>query len=80
MYIGAITTAGFGAAYIVLSPHYATPAYRWARTSVFLALGLTAIFPVTHALWLYGFTRLQNEMGLLWLIASGMLYVTGAVT
>ncbi|KAG8721112.1 hypothetical protein FRC08_015606 [Ceratobasidium sp. 394] len=78
-YIGAITTAGFGSAYIVLSPHYATPAYRWARTSVFLALGLTAIVPVTHALWLYGFARLQNEMGLLWLIASGMLYVVGAL-
>jgi adiponectin receptor len=68
-----------GAAYIVLSPHYATPAYRWARTTVFLALGLTAIVPVAHGLWLYGFARLQNEMGVLWLAASGALYVVGAL-
>ncbi|QRV99917.1 adiponectin receptor [Ceratobasidium sp. AG-Ba] len=79
-YIGAITVAGFGAAYIVLSPHYSTPSYRWARTIVFLALGLTAIVPVTHALWLYGFARLRNEMGLAWLLLSGMLYVVGALT
>ncbi|KAF8609920.1 HlyIII-domain-containing protein [Ceratobasidium sp. AG-I] len=79
LYIGSITVAGLGAAYVVLSPHYATPAYRWARTSVFLTLGLTAIVPVIHGLWLYGFLRLRNEMGLLWLVASGASYVVGAL-
>ncbi|CAE7174753.1 unnamed protein product, partial [Rhizoctonia solani] len=78
-YLVSITVAGIGAAYIVLSPGYSTPTYRWARTTVFLALGLTAIVPVLHGLWLYGFVRLRQEMGLLWLLASGALYVVGAL-
>ncbi|CEL51619.1 ADIPOR-like receptor SPBC12C2,09c OS=Schizosaccharomyces pombe (strain 972 / ATCC 24843) GN=SPBC12C2.09c PE=3 SV=1 [Rhizoctonia solani AG-1 IB] len=78
-YLFSITVAGIGAAYVVLSPGYSTPAYRWARTTVFLALGLTAIVPVLHGLRLYGFSRLRQEMGLLWLLGSGVLYVTGAL-
>ncbi|KAJ1309564.1 hypothetical protein OPQ81_006337 [Rhizoctonia solani] len=78
-YLVSITVAGVGAAYIVLSPGYSTPAYRWARTTVFLALGLTAIVPVLHGLWLHGFIRLRHEMGLFWLLASGGLYVVGAL-
>jgi len=78
-YTIAITIAGGFAMYVVLEPMYATPAYRWARTSVFLALGLCSIVPVTHAIWASGYHMSRHEMGLDWLLASGALYVAGAL-
>ncbi|KZO95886.1 HlyIII-domain-containing protein [Calocera viscosa TUFC12733] len=78
-YIISITLAGGFAMYVVLAPKYAQSHYRWARTSVFLALGLCAIVPVTHAMWAYGYYRIKHEMGLDWLLASGALYVMGAL-
>lgn len=74
-----ITLAGLVAAYVVLSPHYATPAYRWARTSVFAALGVGAFVPLTHAYLLYGFARMRDEMGILWILLCGGLYASGAL-
>ena len=68
------------AAYIVLSPTYSTPAYRWARTSVFITLGLGAIVPVAHGLFVSGLALLIDEIGLAWLALSGALYIAGAVT
>jgi len=53
--------------------------YRWARTVVFIALGFGGIIPVTHGLFTAGFKRLSDEMGLVWVLLSGFLYVTGAV-
>ncbi|KZT58994.1 HlyIII-domain-containing protein [Calocera cornea HHB12733] len=67
------------AMYIVLTPKYAQATWRWARTSVFLALGLCAVVPVTHAMYAYGYYRIKHEMGLDWLLASGALYVMGAL-
>jgi adiponectin receptor len=46
---------------------------------VFISLGLSAVFPVTHALLAYGFERSSQEMGLGWLLASGALYILGAL-
>lgn len=40
--------------YTVMSRKYSTPAYRPIRTSVFLALGLSAIVPVAHIWAMYG--------------------------
>lgn len=64
----------------MLSPTYSTPAYRWARTTVFIALGAGGVVPVIHGLFDRGFTILIDEFGLLWLALSGMLYIAGAVT
>jgi len=79
MYLATILVAGLGAAYVVLTPYYNTPAYRWARTAVFLGLGFTAVFPVTHAVHLHGWRVLHQEMGLGWLVLSGALYTNGAI-
>lgn len=65
--------------YIVLSPSYATPAYRPHRTAVFLVLGLSAIVPVAHVVSMYGYHTISHTMGLNYLILSGLLYVVGAL-
>lgn len=79
IYLTIISLAGCGAAYIVLSPTYSRPSHRGARTSVFLALGLCAVVPVTHALYSHGYRKICLDLGFNWLITSGALYVTGAL-
>lgn len=68
-----------GAAYIVLNPEYAKPTHRGARTKVFIGLGLSAVLPVSHCFVTHGFNKLFAEMGFGWLIASGGLYISGAL-
>ncbi|CDZ98413.1 Predicted membrane proteins, contain hemolysin III domain [Phaffia rhodozyma] len=79
VYISLITVLGSLAVYTVLNPTFTTGAYRWARTMVFLSLGLSAILPVSHNLYAYGLERAQREMGLKYLLGSGALYVVGAL-
>ncbi|KAK7462854.1 hypothetical protein VKT23_007430 [Stygiomarasmius scandens] len=79
MYIFAITVVGFVAAYIVLNPEYAKPTHRGARTLVFIALGLSAVVPVTHWAVAHGVNKMVTEMGLQWLVVSGGLYIFGAL-
>ncbi|KAF8884916.1 hemolysin-III related-domain-containing protein [Gymnopilus junonius] len=79
LYLTAMTLAGIGAAFIVLDPEYAKPTHRGARTTVFIALGLCAIVPVTHLILTHGFQELISEMGVNWLLTSGALYIGGAL-
>ncbi|KAF8068892.1 hemolysin-III related-domain-containing protein [Lyophyllum atratum] len=78
-YILSFTLVGFGAAYIVLHPEYAKPTHRGARTAVFIGLGLCAVVPVSHLLSTHGSAHLLSEMGFEWLLASGGLYIIGAL-
>jgi len=94
-YVLLITLAGLGAwpgfsyvrnynfllaaAYIVLNPEYAKPTHRHARTRVFIALGLSSVLPVSHLVFSHGIYILFREMGFLWLLAAGVMYITGAV-
>lgn len=48
--------------YTVMSRRYSTPAYRPIRTSVFLALGLSAIVPVAHICAMYGVSPLLSSL------------------
>ncbi|KAF8668237.1 HlyIII protein [Rhizoctonia solani] len=79
IYAVGITVAGAIAAYVVLNPVYGTPAYRWARTTVFFLLGICALVPVTHAYLIYGLERMQNEMGINWIALTGIMYMSGAL-
>ncbi|KAE9408039.1 HlyIII-domain-containing protein [Gymnopus androsaceus JB14] len=78
LYIGSITLVGIGAAYIVLNPEYAKPTHRGARTTVFIALGLCAVFPLVHWVIVHGFQTML-DMGLQWLAISGCFYIAGAL-
>jgi predicted membrane channel-forming protein YqfA (hemolysin III family) len=50
----------FKKAAVTLMKHFRTPAYRWVRTSLFLALGLFAVFPTTHQIYVYGVKYLHG--------------------
>ncbi|KAL1742555.1 hemolysin-III related-domain-containing protein [Schizophyllum fasciatum] len=78
-YISGITIIGLGAAYVVLNPEYSKPTHRGTRTSVFIALGLCAIVPVCHWFLTHGASTLLLDMGYGWLVASGALYIAGAL-
>ncbi|KAF9078853.1 hemolysin-III related-domain-containing protein [Rhodocollybia butyracea] len=78
LYITSITLVGTGAAYIVLNPEYAKPTHRGARTTVFIALGLCAIVPVSHWVTVHGLQTML-AMGLHWLGLSGGFYIVGAL-
>ena len=45
---------------------------------MFVAMGLSAILPVIHGLTLYGFTSMNQRIGLSWLVLQGVLYIVGA--
>jgi len=78
-YLMLITLASFAAAYIVLNPEYAKPTHRHARTRIFIALGLCSILPISNLVISHGIYTVFQEMGCLWLLAAGVMYITGAV-
>ena len=45
---------------------------------MFVALGLSAVFPVLHGLYLYGIDQMQMQIGLNWVVLQGALYIIGA--
>ncbi len=45
---------------------------------MFVAMGLSAAFPVIHGVRLYGFEQLERQMGMSFVVAQGVLYILGA--
>ena len=45
---------------------------------MFVAMGLSAVFPVIHGVLMYGLTQMNSRIGLPWLVLQGALYIFGA--
>jgi adiponectin receptor len=45
---------------------------------MFVAMGLSALFPVVHGVKTFGVAQLERQMGLSWLVTQGVLYILGA--
>jgi adiponectin receptor len=45
---------------------------------MFVAMGLSAVFPVLHGMELYGINEMRGRIGLTWLVLQGVLYILGA--
>lgn len=45
---------------------------------MFIAMGLSAVFPVLHGLKMYGIQRMNYQIGLFWLVLQGTFYIVGA--
>lgn len=73
-----ISTLGIGCTVASLSPKFRTPAWRPFRAAMFVGMGLSAVFPVLHGLYLFDFSQFRQQIGLLWLTLQGVLYITGA--
>ncbi|KAI8591266.1 hemolysin-III related-domain-containing protein [Geranomyces variabilis] len=78
VYITMMTIFGSLTAFMCLSNRFATPDFRYIRTANFCALGLSGIFPLTHAVYLHGFTFVRQSMSFWLLVAMGVLYIIGA--
>jgi predicted membrane channel-forming protein YqfA (hemolysin III family) len=59
--------------------HFRTPTYRWMRTSLFLAMGLSGIVPICHGIINFGFAMAFQSISLGHMIAMGAFYVVGAL-
>ncbi|KAF3937961.1 hypothetical protein ABW19_dt0203388 [Dactylella cylindrospora] len=77
-YWGMICSIGIGCATVSVHPHFRTPKYRPFRTMMFVAMGLSAVFPIFHGLYLYGLEEVDRNCGLRWLVAEGVAYIFGA--
>lgn len=69
---------GVGCVVVSLKPLFRTSSWRSFRAAMFIAMGLSAVFPVFHGLLLYGPHQMKQQMGLSWLVLQGFLYVFGA--
>ena len=78
IYWAMILSLGSGCALVSLSLKFRTPKWRPFRASVFVALGLSAVFPSLHGLYIYGIQAMEWQIGLSWLVLQGLLYITGA--
>ena len=45
---------------------------------MFVAMGLSAVFPVLHGLQMYGVQEMRDRIGLIWLVLQGFLYILEA--
>lgn len=45
---------------------------------MFIAMGLSAIFPVMHGMQMYGIHEMRERIGLFPLLGQGALYILGA--
>ena len=73
-----ITSIGAGTLIVVLYPKFRSPVWRPVRAFMFVAMGLSAVFPVLHGLQMYGYRQLEKQIGLSWLVSQGVLYIAGA--
>lgn len=78
LYWTMICTIGVGCVSVSVLPHFRTPAWRPFRAAMFVGMGLSAIFPVLHGLYLFGFERMRQQIGLIWVLLQGFLYILGA--
>lgn len=46
---------------------------------MFVAMGLSAVFPVLHGCSMFGVAQLEKQIGLSWLVTQGLLYILGAM-
>ncbi|MCJ1350544.1 MAG: hypothetical protein MMC33_000525 [Icmadophila ericetorum] len=78
IYWGMISTLGIACTTVSLAPKFRTPVWRPFRASMFVAMGLSAVVPVLHGLKIYGVAQMNQQIGLLWLVGQGVLYILGA--
>jgi hypothetical protein len=63
-----ITLIGIGCAIVSILPSFRTPKWRPFRAGMFVAMGASAVVPVLHGIYLFGFTQLERQMGVSWVV------------
>ncbi|RYO25913.1 hypothetical protein AA0111_g8468 [Alternaria arborescens] len=78
LYSVGITTIVTGAATLCSIPRFRTPKWRWARATLFCAIGWSGAVPMTHAAQSFGIEQADKQMGWWLMICEGLCYITGA--
>nr|OQO24851.1 hypothetical protein B0A51_10338 [Rachicladosporium sp. CCFEE 5018] len=73
-----ITSIGAATLVVIMYPKLSTPAWRPVRAAMFVFMGISAVVPVIHGIKLYGAAQMNRQIGLSWLVAQGVLYISGA--
>ncbi|EYC32819.1 hypothetical protein Y032_0002g1109 [Ancylostoma ceylanicum] len=78
IYITMISVLGLLAMIVSLWDKFAQPKYRAIRAGVFVAMGLSAIFPAAHMLIVDGLEFMYKKASLVWMLSMGAMYIGGA--
>uniref|UniRef100_A0A0R3X6F9 Adiponectin receptor 2 n=1 Tax=Hydatigena taeniaeformis TaxID=6205 RepID=A0A0R3X6F9_HYDTA len=79
VYLSGIIILGVICMVISSQDRFCTPKYRSVRAGLFLSLGLSAVVPFVHYVFLEGFWNTINSSGVGWLALMALLYITGAL-
>ncbi|KAG0379250.1 hypothetical protein BGX24_001136 [Mortierella sp. AD032] len=79
VYISLISIFGGATIFVVMRPKFRSPQFRWVRSGLFLAMGLSGLFPIIHGIVLYGFPMAQRAVALNYMFCMGAAYVIGAL-
>ncbi|WKY03312.1 hypothetical protein Q1695_004785 [Nippostrongylus brasiliensis] len=78
IYITMISVLGLLAMIVSLWDKFAEPQFRPLRATVFVAMGLSALFPAAHLLFVDGLDFMYNKASLTWMLFMGSMYIGGA--
>ncbi|KAK9687414.1 hypothetical protein K7432_014799 [Basidiobolus ranarum] len=79
IYLAFIVAFGAATAVMSIAKKFGAPEYRWIRTSLFLAMGLSGLWPFGHAIWANGWAIAVQKLSLKWFGSMGLTYVCGAL-
>ncbi|KAF9580261.1 hypothetical protein BGW38_003166 [Lunasporangiospora selenospora] len=79
IYTSLITFFGIATVIVVFQPKFRTPQFRWVRSGLFLALGLSGLVPIGHGIVLYGFRLSRKASALDYMFGMGGAYVIGVL-
>ena len=80
IYVTLALAWGVLAMYVVTQPQYTVPKYKPLRAGIFIALGLSAVLPVVHGLWIAGDWHFVSQvLGARHIMYSGAVYIAGAL-
>lgn len=73
-----ISSIGLVCTIISIRPKFRSSEWREFRATMFILMGLSAVFPVIHGTYLYGVRSMNERIGLSWVVLQGFLYILGA--
>ncbi|VDM58493.1 unnamed protein product [Angiostrongylus costaricensis] len=78
IYITMISVLGVLAMIVSLWDKFAQPKYRALRAGIFVAMGLSALFPAAHLVFVDGVEFIYKKASLIWMLSMGAMYIGGA--